>query len=121
MTWRDGLACVAFDGRHLVHREDRKVDLEAGLRSVRIVEVDRLDLHRLARPDGVGNRFRHALSLRSAAACCFGHVYAPSVRESSMNGTATSRSERPPCATARRARSLIGSAPSTASNARTAY
>ena len=50
-----GFARVAFDGGNLIYGDDREIDFETGLRSVRVGEVHRLDRDLASRADGSGD------------------------------------------------------------------
>ena len=52
----DRLACVALDGRDVVDRQDREIDLQARLGTVRVVEVNRLQAQFLTGIDRPGDR-----------------------------------------------------------------
>ena len=93
----DGLAGVPLDGGDLVYGHDGEVHLEARLRAARIAEVNGLDGHRTRRPDRTSDLVREVLFLGAVRSAHTWHRGTHSFRDNSMNGDATSSTERPPC------------------------
>jgi hypothetical protein len=89
----DGLTCVALDNGYLIDRDDGKVHFETGIGAIRVGEVHRLDRNLATRAHRECDLLKEQFLLGFDFG--LGHVYD---FESSINGTATSSSDNPPCA-----------------------